>query len=803
MDFAIFVKIETIHGMKRSGCIRMAAVILLIFSGISLSAQNVIYVSPDGRDSADGSASRPMASIEAAQIRARGIEGPCTIMLRGGEYRLSRTLVLTPEDNGLTIKGCAGEKATVKGGSELRLRWKIYRDGIYVAETPQGTAIDMLIVDGKIRSMARYPDYDSTAVRFNGTSADATSPERIRSWSHPEGGYLHAMHAHDWGDFHYRIEGVNEDGTLMLAGGHQNNRQYGIHRDNRMVENIFEELDAPGEWFHDSEACRLYYYPVAGEDVHICRFEVPALKHLVEIRGSADNPAMDIRIEGLELTQTVRTFMESYEPLLRSDWTVYRGGAVFLENTEHCSICGCDLFNLGGNGVFFSNYNRGSSVSGCHITDIGASAVLFVGDPAAVRSPSFEYASYVPVEQMDMEFGPIGNNFPQWCSASDNLIHRIGLFEKQITGVELSMCHFITVSHNSIYDVPRTGINVSEGTWGGHLIEFNDVFDTVKETGDHGSFNSWGRDRFWNPDYGRMCAIAEAYPHLVHMDAISTTVIQNNRFRCDRGWDIDLDDGSSCYLIRNNLLLSGGIKLREGFCREVENNIVVNNSLHPHVWFRNSGDIFRHNVVMIPYQPIGVRGWGSEVDRNIFASVSALINARGNGTDAHSVAAAVEFEDPAGGDFRIRESCSAVFDMGFRNFPMDCFGVVSPRLRAIADAPVLPVPMSAPVSPEDEPTRWYGWMVKNLRTLGERSATGMDSERGVLVVVMSGFDSAFKEILKVNDVILGFNGCDTDSVEQLMEATAKTDKTQPTVIRLFRDQHELTIEIPAEKLAMQ
>lgn len=230
---------------------------------------------------------------------------------------------------------------------------------------------------------------------------------------------------------------------------------------------------------------------------------------------------------------------------------------------------------------------------------------------------------------------------------------------------------------------------------------------------------------------------------------------------------------------------------------------MVNNSLHPHVWFRNSGDIFRHNVVMIPYQPIGVRGWGSEVDRNIFASVSALMNARGNGTDAHSVAAAVEFEDPAGGDFRIRESCSAVFDMGFRNFPMDCFGVVSPRLRAIADVPVLPVPMSASVSPEDEPSRWYGWMVKNLRTLGERSATGMDSERGVLVVVMSGFDSAFKEILKVNDVILGFNGCDTDSVEQLMEATAKTDKTQPAVIRLFRDQHELTIEIPAEKLAMQ
>ena len=49
------------------------------------------------------------------------------------------------------------------------------------------------------------------------------------------------------------------------------------------------------------------------------------------------------------------------------------------------------------------------------------------------------------------------------------------------------MAKSITVSHNSIYDVPRAGINVSEGTWGGHIIEYNDIFETVKETGDHGS----------------------------------------------------------------------------------------------------------------------------------------------------------------------------------------------------------------------------------------------------------------------------------------------------------------------------
>ena len=40
------------------------------------------------------------------------------------------------------------------------------------------------------------------------------------------------------------------------------------------------------------------------------------------------------------------------------------------------------------------------------------------------------------------------------------------------------------------------------------------IFDTVKETGDHGSFNSWGRDRFWRPDNAEVEAwVREAHAH--------------------------------------------------------------------------------------------------------------------------------------------------------------------------------------------------------------------------------------------------------------------------------------------------
>ena len=84
------------------------------------------------------------------------------------------------------------------------------------------------------------------------------------------------------------------------------------------------------------------------------------------------------------------------------------------------------------------------------------------------------------------------------------------LVERQPAGVQISMSMGITVRDTSVYDTARAGINIIEGTWGGHLIECCDVFDTVLETHDHGSFNSWGRDRFWRSDHLKRVPIGGA-----------------------------------------------------------------------------------------------------------------------------------------------------------------------------------------------------------------------------------------------------------------------------------------------------
>ena len=190
----------------------------------------------------------------------------------------------------------------------------------------------------------------------------------------------------------------------------------------------------------------------------------------------------------------------------------------------------------------------------------------------------------------------------------DCLIYLSGRVEKQTAPVQIELAQGITVRHCSLYDVPRAGINIGDGCWGGHVIEFCDIFDTVKETGDHGSFNSWGRDRFWGLDGLDLNddQAWEANKDVVLLDAVKTTILRNNRWRCDHGWDIDLDDGSTNYHIYNNLCLNGGLKNREGFYRVVENNIMVNNGFHPHVWYKHSQDVVRRNIMWTDhYLPAG------------------------------------------------------------------------------------------------------------------------------------------------------------------------------------------------------
>jgi membrane-associated protease RseP (regulator of RpoE activity) len=431
-----------------------------------------------------------------------------------------------------------------------------------------------------------------------------------------------------------------------------------------------------------------------------------------------------------------------------------------------------------------------------------------VGDPEAVRNPLFEYAQKQDLAEIDRTPGPRTVNYPAECVVEDCLIHGIGRVERQPAGVQISMSHKITVRDTSIYDCARAGINIGDGCWGGHLIERCDVFDTVLETHDHGSFNSWGRDRYWMSNHrGLSEPEVKKDPRLPFLDVIDPITIRDSRWRCDHGWDIDLDDGSSNYVIYNNLMLAGGLKFREGYGRKAYNNIMVNNGFHPHVWFDKSDSGFRHNIVMKAHAPIGQPvGWGGLVDENLFAAEADRVKHLDSGGDSRSLAADPMFIDPAAGDFRVKDG-SPAFKIGFKNFAMDQFGVKKPALKALAKSPVIPplkTPAAALETPDKEPRLfWLGAPLHSL-TGEEFSAFGVSREdMGVQLVDVPAASAAATAGLKTNDLIQSVNGAKVAHAGGLFAALTKAGSGQ-LKLRVIRNQQpvELTIQ-PAHHILVE
>ena len=676
-------------------------------------------------------------------------EGEKTVIsLKNGIYNLMSAILVKGEN--ITIRG---EKNTIVQGCAKIDGWIDEGNGVFSAETKYDA--DALYINGEKYQMARFPKYNPNIKIFGGFSRDVLSREKADTWNNPKGAYIHAMHLHNWGGFSYEVTGKDENGDLTYVGGWQNNRQMGMHSDFKYIENVREEMTLPGEWYFDKENRRVYV--ILKPEHNLDSAEICVNSSFFVFKG-----CKNVSLENIKFRHAKRTFMLTNEPLLRSDWTIYRGGAIYFANSSDCSVSKCSLFDIGTNGVFVDGKNNNITVSKCHFKDLGASAVCFVGKPSSVRSPLFDATASQSFLKIDKKRGPKNKEYPKNCSVEDCLIEHVGTVEKQATGVEISMSYGINVINTSIYDASRAGINISEGTFGGHIIDGCDVFDTVKETGDHGSFNSWGRDRYWHLSD---LVPSEIYKY-VNLDSLGKTIIRNSRFRCDRGWDIDLDDGSSNYEIYNNLCLNGGIKLREGFNRYVHHNVTVNNSIHMHVWYENCGDVVENNIIFTEYQPILMNnGFGKNIDFNVLHSKNirgikkALELEKITGMDKSSIKTKCIFKDVRRGDYRL---ISPIIS-GFETFPSE-FGVRYEPLKKLARTPILPKMNQNTKKSNSNIITLFDMKIKNIETDGEMTVFATAGHNGVLVLDVNQFAGSSEKGILPYDVIVGINDKEINSL---------------------------------------
>ena len=288
---------------------------------------------------------------------------------------------------------------------------------------------------------------------------------------------------------------------------------------------------------------------------------------------------------------------------------------------------------------------------------------------------------------------------------------------------------------------------------------------------------------------------------------MKTTVIRDSRWRCDHGWDIDLDDGSSNYDIYNNLLLNRGLKLREGFRRHAYNNVMPVGWFHPHVWFQGSNDQVYANIFSKRHAPARMsepytRGQ-TMVDRNLFtdSDPNILTYSKRLGWDAHSILGDAMYVDPASGDFRVKDGSPAL-KLGFKNFPMDQFGVKKPSLKAIARTPKIPdldanknaKQRKLPSLVAKVPEALKGATLKDLK--GEEfSAYGSSKEEGgVAVENVKAKSPAAKAGLQAGDLIQAVNKKSISNYKQFAKAFKQVGK-KPLKLTILRNQNAETITI--------
>jgi hypothetical protein len=814
--------------------------ILFLVTAVVADAAVTLHVSPAGNDANPGTSNKPLATLAAAQAQARQSVGreAVTVLLHAGTYHLPDALRFTAQDSGtkefpVSYEAAPGEAPVISGAKLLQLKWSPGNGGVWSAPVPNGLVFDQLCADGTKMIRARYPNFNPADVHFGGVSRDATDPARLSRYADPVGLFIHGYHNRGWGSQHYEIVEKAPDGRYRLDG--KDTRVSTTYReppsaDQLLVENVWEELDAPGEWFLDRRSSVLYFIPPKGANPQSMVFEAVVLRHLIEIRGTQAAPVRYLTLRGLSFRAAAMTFMEATFMPSGGDWSIYRGGAVVIQGAEDCAVRDSNFDNLGGNAIFVLDYNRRIEVTGCEFTNLGASAVLFDGDLAAVRSQAHIHAPparqfgpravgpYVPPAAkptvpparpaLDLTPGPRNENYPADCIVRDCLMHDLGTVEKQVSGVFISKARNILVSHLSIYDVPRAAININDGMWGGHTVEWCDLFNSCRESREHGTINSWGRDRYRIRPQPKQKTTAEDNAFMrehAKLDTLDPITLRYNRVQCDVGYDIDLDDGSSNYIIENNLCLQGGIKLREGFFRTVRNNITP--LISPHVWYPNSGDIITKNILTgeKPYSPRGMKmedAKSEQIDRNLFATFKVPETFRRLGIDRNSVTADPQFVNAAAADYRVRPGSPAV-RIGFVNFPMDQFGVASPHLKSRAKKwDGLGGPMKGSVG-EPADTALYTWQGATLRSLinfGRESeilgAREWSDNRGVLIKAVAADSVAARAKLPADAAILAVNGRPVSNIIELIKVLRESG-AEPVRLKVFATTGYAEIEMPA------
>ena len=181
-----------------------------------------------------------------------------------------------------------------------------------------------------------------------------------RLWNLAEGVWTHGYWKHDWSDESIRLAEWNPETRVakhkkVHTWGILGNGTCGLASRRFKILNTPAELDAPGEWWIDRSAKKLYYLPDpkrAGQSLFLVP-DAPVFVKFEKVR--------DVLFENLTLAYSHG----------RSS------GMVFSGNSRAVTVRNCSFFNFGSDAISLNGYEN--TVTGCTIARVGHTAVVISG----------------------------------------------------------------------------------------------------------------------------------------------------------------------------------------------------------------------------------------------------------------------------------------------------------------------------------------------------------------------------------------------------------------------------------------
>ncbi len=654
----------------------------------------VLYVSTSGDDAwsgrldepnADGT-DGPLASVRRARDVIReakaapgGLTGPVTVVLRGGVYRQDEPIVFTAADSGteqcpIRYQAHPGEKPVISGGlairgwqaddsrqSRTRCDGKLWRAPVPSAETGEPWRFNQLFVDGGRRTRARVPNKGSF-LRTDGPLSKGNArgfyfhEGDVKPWDRLREVIFVVYHSWETSIHHVRfvdteacVVELHEPAPWPMGRWERQQRYY--------VENVFEGLDEPGEWYLDRDSGTVYYYPLPGEEMTEVEVVAPAVTStLVSFEGDASEGEV---IEHLHFRGI--SFMHSNAGLRRlrnpGQGEIYQPGLIMATGLRHTSFEDCTIAQTGAHGIWLAAGCEDDLVRRCHIHDLGGGGVYIGG--------GWGRHEKAPTQRITVD-----NNF---IHDGSHLFHGAH-------GVWIGRSSYNTVTHNEISNFDYSGVSCG-WSWGfqpssahHNTLDYNHIhhLGNGDGLGDMGGIYTLGISPGTTERYNHIHHVYN-YAHVSHGSGVypdegsSEIVIENNVVHHVRTCPLFQHYGKD-NLVRNNVFAFGD-KAQLQRCREdkpchyaAEGNIVLGEvpEMLGGVW--NNGDWkLARNVY-----------WCTDGEPNFAGMDFAAWQAKGN--DAGSIVADPLFVDAAGGDFRLRPESPAL-KLGFEPIDLSSTGL--------------------------------------------------------------------------------------------------------------------------------